>query len=354
MSTTGKPERDGESGGERPKPEIKEELFNCSGGDCLVKDRATEMFNTSCDPARITLDELKKKVLCMNCAIRYARRRGKDVSPRRTAAEDDGLPRTSKLDITTSGSGLYPLVQTLRAMRSLATATTATRDDEVYPCMERGCTASGRSREMFNRPCDMASTGMRELLALVCCRQCAETIAAKRNLRPGESESGVYLFEATLRRIRARTGTSAHGSSPRERHEQSYLQWYLRRSISRYAEQLMNRPAYDDGGEFTPPIPRLTTSGSHRCGLPIGCCDHEGPAERFLMVSGKMIGLCALAAQVFSETAEGLNHDDPRRHRIFPAESPERAVLTAMHSVGPLGDERVPDCPACANPKARH
>lgn len=53
--------------------EATQPSYQCSDQSCLATGTAQEMFNIPCNPSQVTLDELKKRVLCASCAKTYVR-----------------------------------------------------------------------------------------------------------------------------------------------------------------------------------------------------------------------------------------------------------------------------------------
>ncbi len=82
-------------------------LYTCGEPSCLASGTAEEMFNTPCNPAYVTLQELKERVRCPMCARDYTQKMRSSGTHRRTS--------------------VFSLAATLAAMERLASAREAFR-----------------------------------------------------------------------------------------------------------------------------------------------------------------------------------------------------------------------------------
>lgn len=183
MNTNGKTEGNSPGGGQAVSPPEAQE-FSCASDDCFVTERASEMFNLSCNPNAIDLDGLRKKIRCRRCATRIAQTRDKPL----------GEP----------GCGVYPLAQTLKTMASGGGHGKYEVEFETqYACAEHSCTAEGPARSMFNFY-DLANVDPDDVPTAIRCRKHAERYAAERGKALGEAGSGTFLI---VRNPMTRNGT---------------------------------------------------------------------------------------------------------------------------------------------------
>jgi nitrite reductase/ring-hydroxylating ferredoxin subunit len=184
MNTNGKSDRNSTGGGGQTVSPLEAQEYPCAGDDCFVTERASEMFNLSCNPNAIDPDGLQKKIRCRRCAMRVAQTRGKAL----------GEP----------GCGVYPLAQTLKTMASGGGREKYEAEHETrFACAEHCCTADGAAREMFNFY-DLANVDPDDVPTAIRCRKHAERYAADRGKALGEPGSGTFLV---VRNPMTRTGT---------------------------------------------------------------------------------------------------------------------------------------------------
>lgn len=267
--------------------ERKEASFTCNGEDCLITERAEEMYNLSCDPLRITLAELRQKVRCRRCAEKIASKRNKRL----------GEP----------GCGVYPLAQTLRTQERGAGAVPTVVDPQQYACAEGACEGHGNAQEMYNLQASLTVTEAEALLPLIRCRKHALEVAATRGRGLCEPGSGVYRLSHTFKRLGIGPSRSFQESQDNE-----YLRWVLDTKAKREREEREARlrayaVAYaessiidEERGTVARPVVRGDGDALF-CGIPTDCCRRDEPVHRFMPVMGEVVGICDMAARVFVE-----------------------------------------------------
>lgn len=292
--------------GDDRKDVVNEErggTFTCNGDGCLVTERAEEMFNLSCDPLRVTAKELRPKVRCRRCAEDISRRRGKRL----------GEP----------GCGVYPLAQTLKTMERGAGAVPTVSDAPTYGCGHPGCTEKDRAEEMYNLQASLSASSNADTLApLIRCRRHANEAAVAKGKAVCEPGSGVYRLSHTLKRMGIGPARSL-----REQQDNEYLKWVLetknRRErderehrIREYAQAYAESSLIDekDGAAVAPRS--IGRDGQLYCGIPVDCCRHDAPTNRFMTVMGEVVGVCDLTARIFIDVHKA-NDGDQRYRRLL-------------------------------------
>ncbi|HTM68829.1 MAG TPA: hypothetical protein VL426_06055 [Candidatus Binatia bacterium] len=292
-------ERDGKDVAE----ERSEASFTCNGDDCLITERAEEMFNLSCDPLRITLAELRQKVRCRRCAEKIASKRNKRV----------GEP----------GCGVYPLGQTLRTRERGAGAVPAAADAQMFVCAQDACGSQGNAQEMYNLQASLSVTEVEALLPLIRCRKHALEAAATKGHALCEPGSGVYRLSHTFKRLGIGPARSFQ-----EAQDNDYLKWVLDTKAKREREEREARirayaVAYAESSivdEKDGTVPRPIVRGEDGqlfCGIPLDCCRRDEPVHRFMPVMGEVVGICDQSARVFVEVHRDHEekHGEDRRYR---------------------------------------
>ncbi len=222
---------------------------------------------------------------------------------------------------------------------------------ERFACKTAGCGSSGYAEQMYNTSCDPMRTTREKLAALVRCRTCAEAIASEKGKRLREAGCGVYPLLRTLKMIE-------ESQAVRDRRE-DMLKWVEGLKASRKADfdQVQRQQQEDDAraqrrervkgyasayaqSEFCGPrtvalpVPRIE-DGRHHCGLPLACCRHDRPAERFISVMGDVVGICRLAAAIFTEVfQENDGRSDQRFRKLLSTGDLKQAEKFASQWLG--------------------
>ncbi len=202
---------------------------------------------------------------------------------------------------------------------------------ERFACKTPDCRNSGYAEQMYNTSCDPMRTTPEKLLELVRCRTCAEAIASEKGKRLREAGCGVYPLLRTLKMIE-------ESKAVRDRRE-DMLKWveglkaarkadhdqeqHQRQEEEARAEKRERVKSYANAyaeSEFcglrTVALPAARVEdGRHHCGLPIACCRHDRPAERFISVMGDVVGICRLAAAIFTEVFQEHDGRNDQRYR---------------------------------------
>ena len=224
-----------------------------------------------------------------------------------------------------------------------------TRDDR-YSCQGDGCVNSGFAEQMYNTSCDPMRVTREKLLKLVRCKTCAETIATGNGKLLREPGCGVYPLLRTLKKV-------DETESVRERRE-DLLKWVeglkaakrsdqedvqrqrqaeearaaRRERVRTYASSYAGSELYGSR-DIVPPAPRLV-DGLHHCGLPISCCRHDAPIERFISHMGEVVGICRLAAAIFTEVFQESDGGDQRFRRLLSTGDLKQAEKFAARWLG--------------------
>ncbi|MFA6603863.1 MAG: hypothetical protein WCT10_03405 [Patescibacteria group bacterium] len=236
--------------------------------------------------------------------------------------------------------------------RGEGTATT-----ETFKCCTVNCENTGTAEKMFNVSLDPAAATREEILAKkVRCQDCAEKISAERGKRLREPGCGVYPLVRTLAKLTGHDPISAqrldtirwveakkqereaarHAADRQQRIENARLN--REEIIRRYARDYVQMAYNADLAQF----PAARHNEHHDqlvCGLPVNCCRHDLPADRFITVFGEVVGICRLAAQVFLETFKELDDGSESARRLLSTRDPESAGHFADEWAGENQDE---------------
>jgi len=204
---------------------------------------------------------------------------------------------------------------------------------ELFRCRhEDGCEAEGRAEEMYNTSCDPLTTPREKLLAKVRCAAHAAKIAEKNGKGLRAPGCGVYPLCRTLKKMEEVESINAkradmirwvEGKKAEQAAANRDAEKQQRIEEARFARQSAVRDyasRYAEAPVAGPSVVRLPTQRfladereTMTCGLPIACCRHDRPAERFITSMGEVVGVCRLAAAVFTEVFK--QHENDKRYR---------------------------------------
>ena len=228
---------------------------------------------------------------------------------------------------------------------------------EMFKCCGPNCGNSGAAEEMFNTSCDPVATDRAKILAeKVRCRECAEKISAERGKRLREPGCGVYPLARTLAKMTEQDSVSAkrmdtirwveakiaekaavrREEDRRQRIEDSRLT--REDAVRSYAKRYLEMSYDADPRQL--PAEKRDEQGDLVCGLPLGCCRHDRPAERFITVFGEVVGICRLAASLFTETFKESGDGSERSRRLLSTNDRESAEYYAAKWSGGEKEEK--------------
>lgn len=232
----------------------------------------------------------------------------------------------------------------------------ADEQSERFSCKTAGCGNSGSAEQMYNKSCDPLRTTKEKLLTLVHCRTCAEAIATEKGKRLREAGCGVYPLLRTLKMIEESQAVRAkredmlkwvEGLKAAKKADYNQEQRQCQEEADR-AEQ--RKRIKDYAGDYAEsefcgprtvalPASRLV-AGRHHCGLPIACCRHDRPADRFISVMGDVVGICRLAAAIFTEVfQERDGRSDQRFRKLLSTGDLKQAEKFAAKWLGEDADD---------------
>lgn len=227
---------------------------------------------------------------------------------------------------------------------------TADVRDERFACQGTDCRNSGSAEQMYNTSCDPMRVKRDKLLTLVRCRTCAEAIATANGKLLREPGCGVYPLLRTLKKLEENEAvqsrredllrwveglkaTKKAGQEEDQRRRQAEEARATRRErVKNYALAYARSELYGSP-TVAPPSPRML-GDQHGCGLPIACCRHDVPVERFISHMGEVVGICRLAAAIFTEVFQASDQDDRRFRRLLSTGDLKQAERFAARWLG--------------------
>jgi hypothetical protein len=218
-----------------------------------------------------------------------------------------------------------------------------------FECRTPGCGAVGTVDEMYNISGDPMALSLEKLRERVRCKACAEKIAAENGKRLREPGCGSYPLCRTLKKleevdeVRARREDTARWveglkaarrDAVRDADRQIQIdeaRLARREKVQKYAKDYAESAACGDAVNL--PATRLD-GDVHLCGLPIGCCRHDQPVDRFITVMGEVVGICRLASSVFTELFKESDGRDQRYRRLLSTGNLDQAKFFAARWLG--------------------
>jgi len=233
---------------------------------------------------------------------------------------------------------------------------TAERTGERFACKAAGCPNTGLAEQMYNTSCDPLRMTLEKAREIVRCPSCAESIAADKGKRLREPGCGVYPLLRTIKMIEESSTVRAKREDMRQWVEglkaakkadfgQELRQQQDEAARTERRERLKSyAKAYAESDFCGPrtvehPVPRMQ-EGRHYCGLPVACCRRDRPADRFISVMGDVVGICRLAAAVFTEVfQENDGRSDQRYRKLLSTGDLQQAEKFAAKWLGKDTDD---------------
>jgi hypothetical protein len=219
-----------------------------------------------------------------------------------------------------------------------------------FKCQTPGCGIVGCAEEMYNLSGDPMAMTREKLLERVRCKACAEKIAGENGKRLREPGCGCYPLCRTLKKLEEVDEVRAHREDTarwveglkaarqnvvREADKQRQIdeaRLARREKVLQYARRYAESATC--GTDAMPlPAARLD-SATHLCGLPLVCCRHDQPVDRFITVMGEVVGICRLASAVFTEVFKESDGRDQRYRKLLSTGNLEQAQFFAAKWLG--------------------
>jgi hypothetical protein len=234
-----------------------------------------------------------------------------------------------------------------------------TRSAEIgstrFKCQATGCGTIGSVEEMYNLSGDPMAMTHEKLLERVRCKVCAEKIASENGKRLREPGCGCYPLCRTLKKleevdeVRTRRDDTARWVEGlkaarkdvvREADKQRQIEearLVRREKVLQYARRYVESAT---AGTDAMQLPTTRLDGdNHLCGLPLVCCRHDQPVDRFITVMGEVVGICRLASAIFTEVFKESDGSDQRYRKLLSTGNLEQARFFAAKWLGKDTDD---------------